>query len=45
MGGLQDKSVVDQAEEAFQKQAKQAENTVQKPLAGGQPATSPDNSW
>ena len=45
LGGLQDKNVIDQAEEAFQKQAKQVENTVQKPLAGGQSATSPDNSW
>jgi hypothetical protein len=41
----EEKSVVDQAEDAFKQQAKQVENTVQKPLAQGQPATDANNSW
>lgn len=41
----EEKGVVEQAEDAFKQQAKQVENTVQKPLAQGQAATDPNNSW
>jgi len=37
--------VVEQAEDAFNKQAKQVQDTVLKPLAQGQAATDPNNSW
>lgn len=41
----EDKSVVEKAEDAFKQQAKQVDDTVRKPLASGQPATDPNNSW
>jgi hypothetical protein len=41
----ENKSAVEQAEEAFQNQTKQVKEQIVDPLAEGQPATSPDNSW
>ena len=42
---LQNKSVTEQAEDAFQAQAQQVKETVVDPLAEGTPATAPENAW
>lgn len=42
---LQDKNIVDQAEDAFNKQKDQIQDTVKQPLADGKAATDPNNAW